>query len=121
MTMLSHDGRSLRCFSIVDSGADYCAFPLAFARLLGIDTLKAAKALTAGVGGQRQTYFADIQIDFHVAEFPAYAGFTDGLDHLGFGLLGQRDFFERYRVEFDRQGAKFEIHVPEPPPASQHS
>jgi hypothetical protein len=32
--------------------------------------------------------------------FSAFVGFTQGMDPIGFGLLGQAGFFEKHRVEF---------------------
>jgi hypothetical protein len=32
--------------------------------------------------------------------FSAFVGFNQGMDPIGFGLLGQAGFFEKHRVEF---------------------
>lgn len=85
-----------------DSGADACLFPLSLALLLKLDVLKLPKSLTGGVGSQANlTYYETITIDLGGGiAFSAYVGFTQGMDPIGFGLLGQSDFFEQHNVEF---------------------
>ena len=85
-----------------DTGADACLFPLSLAILLKLDVLKLPKALTGGVGSNANTtYYDTITIDLGSGiVFSAYTGFTQGMDQMGLGLLGQDGFFEYYRVEF---------------------
>ena len=94
-----------------DSGADSCLFPLSIAILLKLDVLKLPKALTGGVGSSTNVTFYDtITIDLGSGiEFSAYTGFTQGMDYMGVGLLGQDGFFEHYRVEFSLSRKVFTI------------
>jgi len=94
-----------------DSGADACLFPLSLAILLRLDVLNLPKALTGGVGSQANvTYYDTITIDLgNGIQFDAYVGFTQGMDPIGFGLLGQAGFFEKHRVEFQHTNRIFTI------------
>lgn len=85
-----------------DSGADACLFPLSLAVLLKLDILKLPRGVTGGVGSSANSTFWDtIRVDLgHGIEFSAYTGFTQGMDQMGLGLLGQVGFFEHFRVEF---------------------
>ncbi len=85
-----------------DSGADACLFPLSLAKLLKVDVLSLPKSLTGGLGSAANlTYWDAIAVDLgHGIVFSSYKGFTQGMDPMGLGLLGQDGFFERYRVEF---------------------
>ena len=58
--------------------------------------------MTGGVGSNANiTYYDTITIDLGSGiTFSAYTGFTQGMDQMGLGLLGQDGFFEHYRVEF---------------------
>jgi len=60
------------------------------------------KALTGGVGGQSNTtYYDTLTIDLGSGiAFSSYVGFTQGMDAVGFGLLGQTGFFDDFNVEF---------------------
>ena len=101
-TVTASNGQSARFIVMPDSGADACLFPLSLALLLKLDVLKLPKSLTGGVGGNANTtYYDTIEIDLgNGIAFSAYAGFTQGMDQMGLGLLGQDGFFEHYRVEF---------------------
>jgi len=104
-TITAASGESIRCLVLPDSGADACLFPLSLAILLKLDVLKLPKALTGGVGSQANvTYYDTITIDLgNGIVFSSYAGFTQGMDPVGFGLLGQSGFFDQYRVEFSHK------------------
>jgi hypothetical protein len=94
-----------------DSGADACLFPLSLALLLELDVLNLPKAITGGVGSQTNvTYYDTITIDLGSGiRFSAFVGFTQGMDPIGFGLLGQAGFFEQHRVEFRHRQKIFTI------------
>jgi hypothetical protein len=101
-TIKASGGSSTRCIAMPDSGADACLFPLSLARLLKLDIFSLPRGLTGGLGSSANiTYWATISVDLgHGIVFSAYTGFTEGMDPMGLGLLGQDGFFERYRVEF---------------------
>lgn len=116
-----------RCIVCPDSGADRCLFPLSFALAMKLDPLQLKSNLTGGVGNTGNTTVYDlIEVEIQevapdrtggfslrsVASFPAYAGFTSGLEAQGIGLLGQADFFERFVVTFDHKARQFQIDVP---------
>lgn len=110
-TLTAANGESIRCMVLPDSGADACLFPLSLALLLKLDVLKLPKSFTGGVGSQANlTYYETITIDLGGGiVFSAYAGFTQGMDPIGFGLLGQSGFFEQHKVEFIHKDKIFTI------------
>ena len=97
-----------------DSGADDCLFPLTLAIMLKLDVLQLPKAMTGGVGSQTNTtYYDKISIDMgNGIVFNTYAGFTQGMDSVGLGLLGQSGFFESYVVEFRHCDKTFSVELP---------
>ena len=101
-TITASNGASTRCNVLPDSGADACLFPLSLAILMKLDVFKLPKGLTGGVGSNANTtYYDTITVDLgHGISFSVYAGFTQGMDQMGIGLLGQDGFFEYFRVEF---------------------
>ncbi len=96
------NGRTARLRTLLDSGADSCVLPLTLAMALRLDTPRLPKALTGGVGSQANvTYYDDLTIDLgNGIVFTAYVGFTQGMDAIGLGLLGQDGFFDKYNVDF---------------------
>ena len=97
-----------------DSGADDCLFPLSLAIMLKLDVLQLPKAMTGGVGSQTNTtYYDNLTIDMgNGIVFAAYAGFTQGMDSVGLGLLGQSGFFDTYIVEFRHCDKIFTVEQP---------
>jgi hypothetical protein len=107
---LQNGQQRLSCYALVDSGADHCVFPRSFMQPLGLDPLTAPVDMTVGVGSTSiPTHFADITLDFGVVQFSVYAGFTTGMDQIGFGLLGQAGFFDRNKIAFDYSQELFTI------------
>lgn len=110
-------GEHLGCLGCVDTGADQCVFPLSFAVALGLDPLRLKQTVTAGVGSTANiTYFSNILVDIPIStgvtlSFEVYAGFTDGLEAIGYGLLGQTGFFEKFKLTFDHRNKIFTIHA----------
>jgi hypothetical protein len=114
-TLTTPGGESLRCLVCIDTGADACIFPLAIAIALKIDVLSLPKTMTAGVGSSSNvTYYANMTVDIgNGISFPVYAGFTEGMNASGLGLLGQADFFSIYDVHFSHKKRVFTIDVPD--------
>ena len=80
---------------------------------LGLDPLTAPVDLTAGLGSANNpTHYCDVTIDLGVIQVPAYSGFSAGMDQLGFGLLGQVGFFDRFRITFDYANSVFVLETP---------
>ncbi len=113
LTLINGENR-LTCYGIVDSGADYCVFPLSFALVLGLNPQTATQSdRSSGLGSYNiPTYFWPVNIDLAgITQFPVYAGFTEGLNHWGVGLLGQKGFFDRFSVCFILSQGIFELEL----------
>jgi hypothetical protein len=110
-TVTASNGESLPWLVMPDSGADACLFPMSLAILLKLDVLNLPRTLTGGVGSSANvTYYDTLTLDIgNGIEFKAYVGFTEGMDGVGFGLLGQEGFFDKYNVEFLHQKKQFTI------------
>jgi hypothetical protein len=78
---------------------------------LNLDIKHLPRSTNRGVGSQGNVaYYTDVTIDLRNGiEFTAYAGFTEGLDAMGLGLLGQAGFFEHYNVEFRHSEKLFTV------------
>lgn len=88
--------------ALVDSGADNCIFPGMLGVALGIDVHNGPKQLISGLGARIiEARFHNVLLRVGNVEIKVYAGFT--FDTIGTtGLLGQRGFFDNFRVVFDR-------------------
>jgi hypothetical protein len=112
-------GAFFKCLVLADTGADHCLFPLSFAAPLGFDPLNMKMATSGGVGNAGNVaYYGDVRIELPIKSgltlaFSTRAGFTAGLEAVGFGLLGQAGFFEAFRTTFDHRARTFTIEAAE--------
>ena len=79
---------------------------------LGLDALNCPSEVISGVGGSSSSQYSNVEIDFGPFRITVYAGFTIGLDPIGFGLLGQAGFFDRFNITFKHSQGVFQIEVP---------
>lgn len=103
-------GRSVTYEVLVDSGADECLFDAQIGELLGIDVPTGRKQAVAGITGVEETAYTHavtIRVGRHA--FPVDAGFLSGIGRFGYGVVGQRGFFDFFVVKFDF--AKEEINL----------
>ena len=114
-------GRSVVCIATLDTGADRCVFPLLFAGRLGLNPQTMPSGVTHGATGKGTVYYADVSVSIPfrsertgqvtTLQLQTRAGFTEGMDAQGIGLLGQIGFFDTYPVTFDQPGNLFSLHV----------
>src|SRR5258708_3777192 len=109
-TLRARTGSRLSCTVCVDSGADQCIFPLSYALALGLHPTTMKQQLTSGVGSAGNvTFYEEIEIAVGMRVALARAGFTEGLEAIGLGLLGQTGFFDQFTVTFDHRAGVFHI------------
>ena len=99
------------CMAMVDSGADSCVFPLSVAHELGLNPRAMEKRLVIGVGGKPVISHVDlVTVDLgHEILFQTEVGFTDGLNAIATGLLGQAGLFDRFDVSFALRRGVFTV------------
>lgn len=97
------ENKEVRYEALIDSGADFCIFDAKLGEYLGLDVKSGMKERFGGiqrmsgaevflhkvfiaVGGWR--YFTTVGFSYHIADY-------------GFGVLGQKGFFDIFIVKFD--------------------
>lgn len=98
-----------RITMIVDTGADYTLLPKFLANVLGIDMVKNCRVLTTeGVGGKSKVYLVKDKVRVKIGEFTRKipVGFL-ATDYIP-PLLGRQEFFETFRVIFEKFQVQFE-------------
>jgi hypothetical protein len=95
---------------LIDSGADTTMMNLEYARVLGIDLTKATKKDFLGIGGTRvNCYLSSVGMKLKYTDhtFTTVVAFTESpsVDI----LLGQEDFFECFRIKFEKDRDIFEL------------
>ena len=97
---------SIEQLAMIDSGTDRVLMNAEIAVALGIDPEDCEKIKVAGLG-KSEGFACEMKITFPDFDktFVMSVGFVEGLP---FGvLLGQRDFFEYFRIRFEKDRRKF--------------
>jgi hypothetical protein len=107
-----HKGKTLDYLVLIDSGADFCIFHASIGEALGIDIESGKKLEYFGIEGVKTVaYFHNVQIScVGGSPLEVYAGFSRGFDKcMPYGVLGQKGFFEYFKVIFDYVGEEVEL------------
>jgi hypothetical protein len=102
---LRRGDRNVRVVGFVDSGADFSVFDITIADTLGLDRSDAQLVENVGPGASSVPTYrwpdARLEIQFEGERFPftgSFVPFPPGAEPLN--LLGRRDFFRRFIVQF---------------------
>ena len=97
---------------LIDSGADFCLFHAEIGELLGIDVTKGKAKEVFGVGCKASLYYIHkITIEVGGWPFTIEAGFMPDVSGRAIvhGLVGQKGFFEHFKITFDKNREKIEL------------
>ena len=87
---------------MVDSGADYNIFHAVIGEILGLDIKSGKKENFGGItGGQSTAYFHLINGEIGGYKYKLYCGFSYDIPSYGYGVVGQKGFFDIFIVKFD--------------------
>ena len=96
--------------SIVDSGADFCVFPSALGKIIGLDVYEGKYVPSFGVGGKEILYFHKVTVEVTIKDepwkFECYAGFSTKMNTKGIGFLGRDGFFDLFQEVAFKQSVK---------------
>ena len=98
--------------ALIDSGADFCIFTPEVASLIGIqDIAKGTKASVPGVvaGAKSDYYMHRVVIKVGGWPYEMDVAFMPELTRLGYGILGQKGFFENFVVKFNLKKGEIEL------------
>ena len=96
--------------ALIDSGADTTLMNMEYAKELGIDFSKAQKKEFLGIGNSRVTSYitpVTMKVKHFDVAITTPVAFTDSpaVDI----LLGQEDFFESFRIKFEKDHDTFDL------------
>jgi hypothetical protein len=104
------NGETLQALGLIDSGADTTMMNLQYAQVLGINLENAQKKEFLGIGDSRVTTFLSsvtMKVKHFDVPITTAVAFTDSpsVDV----LLGQEDFFECFRIKFEKDHDTFDL------------
>lgn len=99
---LRYGHRSVPYEVLVDSGADINIFDAEIGVLAGID-VEGGKPCTLGgvTGAVENFYMHTVTLAVSGTTFRATVGFLPGMTRFGYGVVGQKGFFDIFTVKFD--------------------
>lgn len=97
-----YNARSVQYEVLVDSGADICIFDAQIADILEVKLKTGKKQAVSGITGTTEFYYIH-PVTIKVGGWPykIEAGFLRNIAPLGYGVVGQKGFFDIFIVEFD--------------------
>ena len=109
---LMNGSRTVHAFGLIDSGADTTLMNIEYARDLGIDLRSARTKEFLGIGNSRvPSFITEIMIKVQhidtIITTPVAFTESPSVDI----LLGQEDFFECFRIKFEKDHDTFELTV----------
>ena len=96
--------------ALIDSGSDYCVFPIEAAKALNIPIEKAKKTrLTGFLEGKANLFLYPIKLSIENYSIEVIAGFAQEMGRYAPCTLGQKGFFDNFKVCFDKKRQLIEI------------
>lgn len=94
--------------ALIDSGADRCIFHIGLTKILKIRTGEPVKF--RGISGELlQGTRAKVNLALLDWKFKTEVIFSPNLGPMAYGVLGQKGFFDNFRVCFDKSRSQIEI------------
>ncbi len=97
-------------YALIDSGADRCLFNLEIAQDIGLDLSNAAIQNFGGIEGgniKAKLHKIKLQVIGIDEKIEATAGFVNS--NSVSAILGQEDFFDKFRIKFERDHGIIEV------------
>ncbi len=110
------DKEKLDYAALIDSGADFCIFAVELAEYLGIDVRSGRKEFFGGVQNVSPSagYLHEVTLNVGGWDFKTTVGFSYDIAKDGYGILGQKGFFDIFSVKFDYQKEEIELKQKQP-------
>ena len=107
---ISYKNKFLITTSLIDSGSDYCIFPIDYAIALSIPIIKSRSTIFSGFSGESSIlYLYHVNLSIGNYSVKILAGFTESIGMYSYSVLGQKGFFDNFKVCFDKPNLQIEI------------
>lgn len=97
--------------ALIDSGADFCIFHAGIGEYLGLNVKSGMEVGFGGIQnvGNAKAYLHKVNLEILDIQFKADIGFSYDISDRGYGIFGQKGFFDRFIVKFDLNKEEIEI------------
>ena len=96
---------------LIDSGADFCIFDAEVGEFLGLNIKSGHEIQFGGIQslGGAKAYIHTVGLEIGGQELKTEVGFSYDISKSGYGILGQKGFFDKSIVKFDLLKEEIEI------------
>lgn len=104
-------GNEIRYAALIDSGADFCIFEAEIGEYLDLDIKGGTPIEFGGVQerGGATAFLHDVHLNVGGFPYKNRVGFSYDITKHGFGILGQKGFFDIFVVKFDLLREEIEL------------
>lgn len=97
--------------ALIDSGADFCIFDAEIGEYLGLDIFAGPKEVFGGIQekGGAEAFIHNVILEIGGWGYKTKVGFSYDIAKHGFGILGQKGFFDIFVVKFDLSKENIEL------------
>ena len=108
---LSYNGKELRYAALIDSGADFCILHSEIGEYLDIDIKSGTQETFGGIQerGGSEAFLHEVMLNIGGWDYKTTVGFSYDIAKHGFGILGQKGFFDMFSVKFDLKKEELEL------------
>lgn len=107
---ISFENKFLLTEALIDSGSDYCVFPIDAAKALDIPIEKARRThLTGVLEGKAELFLYPVKLTIGQYSIEVTVGFAKEMSRYAPCALGQKGFFDNFKVYFDKSKKQIEI------------
>ncbi|MBI2597438.1 hypothetical protein HYW41_04735 [Candidatus Daviesbacteria bacterium] len=108
---ISRAGMVVKYAALIDSGADFCIFDAGIGEYLELDV---RSGIEVGFGGIQnapvaKAYLHQVNLEIGGVQFKTDIGFSYDISDRGYGIFGQKGFFNKFIVKFDLEKEEIEI------------
>lgn len=96
---------------MIDSGADFCIFHAEIGEYLGINVKSGIREIFSGVEDSVgiEAYFHELTLTVGDIKTKTLVAFSYDIADYGYGLLGQKGFFDKFDVKLSYQKQSIEV------------
>lgn len=111
---VQYEGHGIRYEALIDSGADFNIFHAEIGQAIGIDVKRGTRISFGGIQALdgAEGFFHDVTLVIGGHEVETRVAFSSDIASWGYGVLGQRGFFDAFHVTFDYQKSVIELKIP---------
>lgn len=97
--------------ALIDSGADFCIFDAEIGEYLGLAISEGSRIEFGGIQerGGAEAFLHEVSLNIGGWNYKSKIGFSYNIARQGFGILGQKGFFDIFVVKFDLLKEEIEL------------